>query len=71
MEDFQRFIGKRVTVTAPIGRDNAGRRNGSNVVVAGTCDSLGPNKHLEIPLQIVVDRMPITVNSVNQVQMVQ
>ena len=69
MQEFQRFIGQRVIVTAPIGRDNFGRRDGSMIRFAGECESLGPNELLGYPLQICVGRMPVQIQSLSQIQL--
>lgn len=39
--------------------------------VVGTLTFLGPNTKLGIPLQATIDRMPITLRNINQVQLEQ
>jgi hypothetical protein len=61
------FIGKRIIVRVPIGRDDSGKSNGKMTEVAGVCDYTGPNKVLGIPIIAVINRMPIELNSLNQI----
>lgn len=64
------FLGKRISV--PIEqRDNFGKRNGKYIRIAGICQ-LEPmeNKILGVPLQTVVDRMPVELKDINQIKLV-
>ncbi len=62
------YLNKRVEVRIPE-RGNDGKLNGKYTTVVGICQSEPQeNKHLNIPLQIVVDRMPITIKSLNDIK---
>lgn len=37
--------------------------------VGGICELLGPNEYLNIPLQITVGRLPITLESLSQIEL--
>lgn len=62
------YLGKKVEVKIPE-RGNDGKINGKFTTVVGICKSEpGRNEILDIPLQIVVDRMPITINSLDDIK---
>lgn len=58
--------GKIVECQVP-SRDEKGRRNGGYQVIIGVCTHLGPNQHLNEPIWAVVDRMPVSLNSLDQI----
>jgi hypothetical protein len=62
------YLGKRVEVKIPARGDN-GKLNGKFTTVVGICKS-EPQKNeiLDIPLQTVVGRMPVTLNSLNDIK---
>lgn len=69
MLDF--LLNKRVRVKMTA-RDNQGRETpGKFTHVVGNCDFVGPNENLDIPLVIVVSRMPIEVKSVNDIELLE
>lgn len=61
------YLGKRVEVRIPQRSDNT-KYNGKFTTCVGICQFLGENEHLSIPLQIVVDRMPVTLNTLKDVK---
>ena len=63
------FIGKRVIVRAPIGRDEKGKSNKKMIEFGGMCDYIGPNPHLKYDLVIIVNRMPVELQSIDQVKL--
>jgi len=67
----EQFIGKTVSVRAPIGRDIIGRRNGSMVTIIGDCVLIGPNPFLGYALQVTIGRTPIELQSINQLTIVE
>lgn len=67
MLDF--LLGRRVRVKMTA-RDNFGRRTpGRYTTVTGECQFIGPNEHMGHALQITVDRMPIEVKSMKDVEL--
>ncbi len=64
------YLGKKVEVKIPA-RDDFGKLNGRFITIIGTCQ-IEPqeNKNLGIPLQTVVDRMPVTLESLNNIKIV-
>lgn len=37
--------------------------------IGGTCEYIGPNQYLKWDLEVVVDRMPIQINSLDQIRL--
>lgn len=65
------YLGKRVEVKIQQ-RDNYGNNTLQWTTVCGTCQSEPQeNKRLGIDLQIVIDRMPITIKSLNDVKILE
>lgn len=62
------YLGKKVEVKIPQRGENM-KLNGRMTTIVGICDS-EPQKNeiLGISLQIVVDRMPVTINSLNDIK---
>jgi len=58
-EARDKYLNKRVDVA----------KGSKNPSVGGVCDFLGPNEYLKIPLQITVDRMPLTLDSLEQISL--
>ena len=62
------YLGKKVEVKVAE-RGNDMKPTGKYITVTGICRSEPKrNEILDIPLQIVVDRMPITLNSLQDVK---
>lgn len=61
------LIGKRVIISTPSGRDNAGKSNGSKVQVGGICSYVGPNELLDIPLVITLNRTPFVITDMKDI----
>lgn len=62
------YLGKRCEVKIPQ-RGNDCRPNGKFTTCAGICQSEPcRNEYLDIPLQITIDRMPITLNSLKDIK---
>jgi hypothetical protein len=59
-EAQNKYLNKRVLVKKGIKNPNE---------VGGICEFLGPNQYLKIPLQITVDRLPITLESLDQISL--
>ena len=69
MLDF--LIGKKIKVKTIL-RDDRGRKVlGKYSFVEGICEYVGPNKHLGYELQITVGRMPIEINSINDIKLIE
>jgi hypothetical protein len=64
---FKDFIGKRIQVKVPIGRDDFGKSNGKMTEVGGICNHIGHNKILGMPIVVVINRMPIELESLKQI----
>lgn len=58
-EAQEKYIGKRVIVAEGPNNPSAG----------GICTYIGPNEMLNWPLQITVDRMPLVIDSLDQVSL--
>lgn len=58
-EAQETFLNKRVRV----------KKGPKNPEVCGICQFVGPNKVLNWPLQITIDRMPLTIDSLNQISL--
>lgn len=58
-EAQEKFTGKRVRV----------KKGPKNPEVCGNCYYVGPNEVLNWPLQITVDRMPLTIDSLDQISL--
>jgi len=68
--DKMTYLGKKVEVKIPA-RDDFGKLNGKLTTIVGTCQvEPQENKNLNIPLQTVVDRMPVTLESLNDIKIV-
>jgi hypothetical protein len=64
------MLGKRVQVKI-LARDDRGRVTNRFTTCGGICQSEPQeNKHLGIKLQIVVDRMPIEIRSLDDVRII-
>jgi hypothetical protein len=62
------YLNKRVEVKIPQ-RGNDGKLNGKYTTVVGICQSEPQeNKNLGVSLQVVVDRMPVTIKSLNDIK---
>jgi len=62
-------LGKIVTARMPK-RDNAGKLvTGQFDTLSGICTFLGPNEFLGIPLQATISRMPVTLSSIEDIQL--
>lgn len=62
------YLGKKVKVKIPE-RDNFGKINGKLTYIVGICQSEPrKNEFLDIALQVIVDRMPIEIKSLNDIQ---
>lgn len=62
------YLGKRIEVKIPE-RDGKAKLNGKYTTIVGICQSEpSENKWLNIPLQTVVDRMPISLNTLNDIK---
>ena len=62
------YLGKKVEVKIAQ-RGNDAKYNKKFTTCAGICQSEPErNQYLDIPLQIVIDRMPITINSLNDIK---
>ena len=62
------YLGKKVEVKVPA-RGNDGKLNGKFTTVVGICKCEPcKNEILDIPLQIVVGRMPITLGSLKDIK---
>ena len=59
-EAQNKYMGKRVLVKKGIKNPNE---------VGGICEFLGTNKYLNIPLQITIGRLPITLESLDQISL--
>lgn len=69
LEDI--FLNKRVIVKYPL-RDNNGKIvPGKFTTAGGICQQIGPNPHLGIDLQVVIDRTPVQVSHINDIQLVE
>lgn len=62
------YLGKKIEVKVPA-RDNQGKLNGKFTTCTGICQ-LEPcrNEYLDIPLQTVVDRMPVELRTLNDIK---
>ena len=62
------YLNKRIEVKIPE-RGNNGKLNGKFTTIVGICQ-LEPqsNEKLGISLQTVVDRMPVTLNNLNDIK---
>ena len=62
------YLGKKVEVRIP-SRGQNGKLDWKFTTIVGICQS-EPQKNeiLDIPLQIVVDRMPITLDNLNNIK---
>ena len=62
------YLGKRIEVRIPQ-RGNDGKLNGKFTSCAGICE-MEPcsNEYLEWGLQITINRMPIQINSLNDIK---
>ena len=68
--EIQRYLGKRVLVPFPE-RDDKGKLTEKTTVIGGICTvEPGPNPHLDVPLQICVDKTPVRINSLNDITIV-
>ncbi len=65
---MQKFLNKRVEVSTT-NRDPYGRKSSELIKICGLCTYIGENKLLGYPLEIIVDRMPIQLNNINQVKL--
>jgi len=66
LEDI--FLHKRIIVKYPL-RDNKGKIvPGQFTTAAGICQHIGPNPELGIELQVVIDRTPVSVSHINDIQ---
>jgi len=64
------YLGKRIEVKIPK-RDEKGKLTKEWQIVRGICQSEPQeNKFLGIPLQTVVDRMPVELKSLNDIKIV-
>lgn len=64
------FLGKRVEVKIKK-RDNRGREMNEYIPIIGICQlEPCPNPFLGIPLQTVVDRMPVELKSMNDIKLI-
>lgn len=62
------YLGKRVEVKIPE-RGNFCQLTGKFTTIVGICQSEPcRNEFLDIPLQIVVDRMPVTIRNLNDIK---
>ena len=65
------YIGKRVQVNIPA-RDEKGRLNGKLHPIGGICQTEPKeNKWLGIKLQVVVNRLPVSINSLNDIKIIE
>lgn len=62
------FLDKEVEVQIPE-RDNFGRQTNKMIVLQGKCVWIGENELLEIPLQLTLNRMPITVKHITYIKL--
>ena len=68
---MQFLIGKRIRVPVPK-RDNFGKvMTGQFTKVSGVCQFVGPNPNLGWELQVTVNRMPIKVEHVNDIELME
>ena len=62
------YLGKKCEVKIAQ-RGNDSKLNGKFTTCVGICDSEPcKNEYLSIPLQIVVDRMPVTIQALNDIK---
>ena len=62
------LIGKTIKVKIPA-RDNYGKElKNQFTYVVGECTYAGPNTILDIPLQVTVNRTPIRVHHINDIE---
>lgn len=53
-------------------RHRYGKLNGKKVPVTGICEKEpGPNLHLGIPLQTTINRMPVTLGSIDEIKILE
>jgi len=65
------YLGKKCEVKIAQ-RGNDAKPNGKFTICVGICNSEPcKNEHLSIPLQIVIDRMPITLNTLKDVKIIE
>lgn len=65
------YLNKKVEVKIPK-RDDKGKLNGKFTTIVGICKSEPQrNEILDIPLQIVVDRMPIILESLKDIKILE
>ena len=64
------FVGKKVNVKIPA-RDNFGKKIPNKfVTITGICTFIGKNEWLGYELHTVVDRLPIELKHINDIQLV-
>ncbi len=68
LEDI--FLGKKILVKYPL-RDNKGKIIlGQFTTAGGICQQIGPNPNLGIDLQVVIDRTPVQVSHITDIQLI-
>lgn len=66
LEDM--FLGKDVEIKI-LDRDQQGKITPNNfTTVTGKCNFIGPNRFLNIPLQVTINRTPYEVKHVNDIK---
>ncbi len=71
MEIQMTYLGKKVEVKT-IQRGEDMKPTGKFTTIVGICmREPGPNKWLDIPLMLVVDRTPVTINSLDEIKILE
>ena len=65
------YVGKKIEVKT-MQRGNDMKPTGKFTSIVGICvTEPGPNKWLDIPLMVVIDRTPVTINSLDDIKIIE